>query len=334
MSVGAYIFGCRGPELTDAEFQFFRDVQPAGFILFSRNLNSPDGVARLTESFRNSVRRDVLIMVDQEGGRAERMGPPYWRSWIPPLDLCDRLSKPSAVKALRLRYGLIASELRSIGFNANCVPVADIARDCTHPVILNRCYARNPEDTAIFARSVANGCFDGGIVPVIKHIPGQGRAVADSHLELPVVDTPYEDLAAWDFIPFQELNDLALGMTSHVLYRSIDRDQPATLSKAVIEVIRNKIKFKGLLMTDDIAMSALVGGMGERCSASLAAGCDVILHCNGDMREMRDVVSESGTLANESLEKIESALSDRGAIPTDSIKDMEREYEELLGWAG
>lgn len=291
MSARACIFGCEGPQLTSWERQFFADSDPWGFILFVRNADDPDQVRALTSDLRSAVGRNAPIFIDQEGGRVARLSKPHWREWAPPLDQVRTVDTETAKRTMRLRYSLIASELRVLGIDANCVPMLDIAYRNTHPVIRNRCLSGDPSKVAALGRVVADSLLDGGVLPVMKHLPGHGRAHQDSHEELPVVDTDMDTLSAVDFVPFKRLSDLPVGMTAHVLYPSIDSGACATLSSRVIRTIREQIGFSGLLMTDDLSMKALTGGPARNADAALAAGCDIALHCNGNRNEMTKVAA-------------------------------------------
>ena len=326
----ACIFGCAGTRLTKSERAFFQDSDPFGFILFSRNLGGRDDVRRLTESLRSTVGRDAPILVDQEGGRVQRARGAGWRTWLPSLEQCERLQPDQSVRAMWLRYRMISSELLSVGIDTNCVPVADIATNRTHPILYNRCYGRNAEQVSRNARAVADGCLDAGVLPVLKHIPGHGRPHGDSHRELPSTDIKKSTLTETDFVPFRSLRDLPIGMTAHVVFRSLDAAHPATQSKTVIDVIRNEIGFGGLLMTDDISMSALTGPVRERCRKSLDAGCDLVLHCNGNLPEMAELADEAGFLSGQAVRRAERALDAKRMADEVDMRSLEEEYEQLL----
>ena len=300
----AAILGCLGPRLHPDERAFFAEVQPWGFILFARNLETPDQVRRLTAGLRNAVGRDAPILIDQEGGRVQRLRAPEWRQWLPPLDQMA-LGGPDAMRAMWLRSRIIAAELLDLGIDVNCGPMCDVAEPGTHPFLKNRCYGTDPETVAQAARAVADGLIAGGVLPVMKHIPGHGRAFVDSHLDLPVVTAGPEALAARDFAPFKALADLPMAMTAHVVFEAFDPDAPATTSPAMIRLIREEIGFGGLLMTDDISMQALAGDHAVRTRAALEAGCDMVLHCNGEMDEMRAVTGVCGRLESAALARAE-----------------------------
>ncbi|WP_421703857.1 glycoside hydrolase family 3 N-terminal domain-containing protein [Aliiroseovarius sp.] len=327
--IGAYILGCAGLELSREERDFFERVQPWGFILFARNVADPDQLKALTAELRGAVGRNVPIFIDQEGGRVARMGAPYWREWLPALDQVAQ-NKRHAVRSMYLRYRLIAEELRAVGIDGNCAPLADIANPDTHPVLRNRCYGEDVIKVAEIAGSVAQGLVDGGVLPVLKHIPGHGRAVTDSHLDLPRVKTPARELKWSDFMAFEPLNWLPLGMTAHVVFDAIDRDQCATVSPAVHEVIRTQIGFTGCLMTDDISMQALDGPLSLRARSALRAGCDLVLHCNGELEQMAEVTDVSGWLEGAALERADKALTWRREPDPIDIAALEAEFQSLM----
>jgi beta-N-acetylhexosaminidase len=288
----ACILGCTGPRLSRAESAFFAGAGPWGFILFGRNVETPAQLRALTSDLRDAVGRNAPILIDQEGGRVQRLGPPHWSGWLPPLDQVAAAGDPA--RALWLRYAIIGAELRAVGIDVNCVPACDIAGDATHPFLRNRCLGTDPATVARLARAVADGCLAGGALPVVKHLPGHGRAAADSHHALPVVDAARPVIEA-EAAPFRALADLPLGMTAHVVYPALDT-VPATVSAPAIQWIRESIGFAGLLMTDDISMAALGGPLADRAALARAAGCDVVLHCSGDLTEMAAVVEASGAL--------------------------------------
>lgn len=326
---GATILGCSGPALGADERAFFRAANPWGFILFARNVETPDQLRRLTGALRESVGRDAPVFVDQEGGRVARLRPPSWRDWLPPFEQAERCG-PRAPRAMWLRYRLIAHELTGVGIDGNCAPLCDVAGEDTHPFLMNRCYGTDPSRVAEIARAVADALIAGGVLPVMKHMPGHGRAVADSHERMPEVDARRDDLAARDFAPFRALADLPLGMTSHVVYRALDLAAPATLSRAAIRAIRDEIGFGGLLMTDDISMKALSGTLSALAAQALAAGCDVVLHCNGELAEMEEIVAAAGRLSAPAVLRAEAALGCRRAPEPIDIPAIEAELEALL----
>jgi len=308
----ACVFGCAGPVLEPAEAAFFRDARPWGFILFGRNIETPDQVRALVASLRETVdRTDAPVLVDQEGGRVQRLGPPHWAR-MPP----GRAYADVDLEIARLGGRLIAHDLHALGINVDCAPVVDVPTIGAHDIIGDRAYGATPAPVATIARAVAEGLIAGGVAPIIKHIPGHGRAGADSHLDLPVVNAPLADLDAHDFAPFRALTDLPMAMTAHVVYSALDPDHPATTSTAVIDtVIRGMIGFDGLLISDDLSMKALRGNYADRARASLDAGCDVVLHCNGSMEEMRAVAAGARPLGGRAQERAEAVLSRLPSTP-------------------
>ncbi len=292
---GAAIFGCEGPVLTLAERDFFRDGDPFGFILFARNVESPAQLRRLTGDLRAAVGRDAPVLVDQEGGRVQRLRAPHWREWAPPLETVARAGDRAA-RAMALRAMLIAAELRAVGIDANCAPVADIALPATHPFLRNRCYGETVETVIGVARAVAEAHLAMGVLPVVKHMPGHGRSMNDTHHDLPTVTADRASLAASDFAPFRALKDLPMAMTAHIVFSAYDGENPATQSPAVLRAIRDEIGFAGLLITDDLNMQALSGDLAQRTARSLAAGCDIALHCKGDLAEMQQVAAAAGAM--------------------------------------
>jgi beta-N-acetylhexosaminidase len=309
--IGAFISGCAGPELTADEKSFFRDAQPWGLILFKRNIDSPGQVQKLTVDFREAVgRRNAPVLVDQEGGRVQRLGPPNWRKYPSARrygELFER-SPLDGLRAARLTARLIAEDLLSLGINVDCIPVLDVPGEGAHEVIGNRAYAKSPEIVTILARAAMEGLMSGGVLPVIKHMPGHGRASVDSHHSLPVVTATRQELEASDFITFAAFADAPMAMSAHVVYAAYDADEPATLSPKIVRLIRKKIGFDGLLMTDDLSMKALSGTMEDRVAKASAAGCDIMLHCNGDFAEMQAVARAAGKLKGRALTRARAAL--------------------------
>lgn len=289
----AAIFGCSGPDLTPEEAGFFARVRPWGFILFARNI-TPDGarLSRLVADLRATVPHPVTVFVDQEGGTVQRLRPPLARNWA------DANAQPGGRSAVRLRHILMAAELRDCGIDGNCAPVVDLGGPGTHPFLKRRIWSSDPGDLAGLAALACEGLMRGGVMPVIKHLPGHGSADADSHHALPVCNLSLDVLRARDFRVVREIpRALApAGMTAHVLYPALDPGRPATLSPVVLDFLRRDLGYDGLLMTDDICMNALGGGMGERAGAALAAGCDLVLHCSGEMAEMEAVAGAIGPL--------------------------------------
>ena len=323
--------GIAGFELTAAERDFFRSADPWGFILFGRNIDNPRQVARLTADLRDAVGRDCVITVDQEGGRVQRLRAPHWREWPAPLDQGG--AGDDAVRAMWLRYHLIGRELRDVGIDSDCAPTLDVARDETHPFLRNRCLADDPDRVSELGRAVADGLLAAGVLPVMKHLPGHGRARADSHHDLPRVDVGLDALDACDFVPFRALADLPMAMTAHILFSALS-DRAATADPAVIAMIRDRIGFDGLLMTDDITMNALPGSHAERTASAISAGCDVVLHCNGTVADMEPVVAAAGALGADAMRRADAALAARRAPQDHDDTDvLIAEYRALTGWA-
>ena len=308
----ACILGCAGTRLTADERTLFASAEPFGLILFARNIEEPDQVRALVRDFRAIVgRADAPVLIDQEGGHVQRLKPPHWPDF-PPAEVFGKIYAGDAavgIEAARLGARLIAGELAALGINVDCLPVADLRHPDGHSVIGDRAYGGDPAVVAELASAAAEGLLDGGVLPVIKHMPGHGRAKADSHEALPVVETSLEELDRTDFEPFRRLAPLPIAMTAHVVYAAVDRERPATVSPVVIaEVIRGRIGFDGLLLTDDLSMKALQGTLGNRTEAALAAGCDIALHCNGQLEEVREVVAAAPRLWGEAARRAGAAL--------------------------
>jgi beta-N-acetylhexosaminidase len=312
MKTRAFIAGCSGHELTPDEIAFFREAAPWGFILFRRNVDAPEQVRALCASLRDAVgREDAPILIDQEGGRVQRMGPPHWRRY-PAGSAYGRIAVQAPMtrrEAARLGARLIAHDLLSVGINVDCLPVLDVPQPGAHDVIGDRAYGADVASVAVLGRAAAEGLLAGGVLPVVKHIPGHGRAGSDSHEALPTVTASRDELERTDFEPFRVLADMPLAMTAHVVYAAIDPERPATTSRKVMrEVIRGSIGFAGLVMSDDLSMNALSGSLGERAAAAIAAGCDVALHCNGRLDEMQAVAAATPILAGKAWRRAENAL--------------------------
>ena len=329
---GACILDVLGPRLTGPEKRFLAVADPFGFILFARNVATPEQVRALCDELRAAVGRAAPIFIDQEGGRVQRLRPPHWRAWPAPLDQA-RAAGARAAEVLRLRYRLIADELLGLGIDANCAPVADVAQAATHPFLKNRCYGTTPESVAVRARAVADGLLAGGVLPVLKHIPGHGRARLDSHQALPVAQAPAQELRMVDFAPFAALADLPMAMTAHVVYPAFD-DRPATLSPVMMRLIREEIGFDGLVMSDDISMKALKGPPAEIARAVIAAGCDVVLHCNGTLEEKRQVAEAAGRLGEAAARRAARALAARRAPDAVDIAALRAKLEALTDGGG
>jgi beta-N-acetylhexosaminidase len=323
----AFISGCAGLALDAEERAFLRREKPWGLILFKRNIADRDQVLRLTRSFRECVgRADAPVLIDQEGGRVQRMAPPQWRAYPAAAAIEAGLEPSRAEAAARLIARLIAADLSEVGITIDCAPVLDVADEGTHAAIGRRAYSNRPERVAAMGRAVAEGLLAGGVAPVIKHMPGHGRARVDSHLELPVVDAERSELSR-DFAPFFALKDLPMAMSAHLLYTAIDPRRPATASPIVVkEIMRGEIGFDGLIMSDDLSMKALKGPFDERAAAVIEAGLDVVLHCNGDLAEARAVASAAPVLSGASLRRADAALA---AIAPPEPFDVELGEREL-----
>ncbi len=334
----AFITGIAGTELSEAERAFIAAERPWGFILFKRNVESPEQVASLVKALRTCVAEpDAPVLIDQEGGRVQRLGPPHWPIY-PPGALFGRLydiDPALGLQAARLSARLIADDLDRLGVSVDCLPLADVPVAGADAVIGDRAYGTEPGKVAAIARAVTEGLGQGGILPVLKHIPGHGRATADTHLKLPVVDTAASELERTDFAAFRALADLPMAMTAHVVFSAFDPVHPATTSATMIErVIRGVIGFQGLLMSDDVSMNALAGSIAERTAALAAAGCDMVLHCNGKLDEMREVARETPGLSGEAQRRASRALSSRKApLPFDRTA-ARAELDALIERAG
>ncbi len=325
----AAVFGCSGTALTDQERSFFRDVRPAGFILFARNVEAPDQLRGLVDALRESIdSENAPVLIDQEGGRVARLRPPHWPEF-PPAGRFGALAqrdRDAAREAVRLNARCLGGVLRPLGINVDCVPLLDIRVPGAHDVIGDRAYAEDPEIVSLLGRACCEGLIQAGVLPVIKHMPGHGRTQLDTHKALPVVGASHRALADADFRPFQALADMPLGMSAHIVYQAIDPSAPATTSSVVIpDIIRGEIGFQGVLFTDDIGMNALGGPFGGRARAALDAGCDLVLHCSGDMAEMVDTVTGCDPLSDRARSGLDKAL---GLIadfePVDSAAEFER----------
>lgn len=309
----AAIFGCSGTVLNEAEAAFFREANPFGFILFARNISDPAQVRTLVADLRAAVGRDdAPVLIDQEGGRVARLRPPYWQERPAGRlfgEIYDR-NADAGKRAARLNAALIGVELSALGIDVDCAPVCDVPVPGAHDIIGDRAYHMDPDIIATLADEVCEGLAMAGIMPVIKHIPGHGRAMADSHLDLPTVGAEPETLETTDFLPFRRLSAAPWGMTAHIIYSEIDHRLPATLSGHVVKkVIREQIGFDGLLLTDDLSMKALTGSFDDRAIAAQQAGCDIVLHCNGDMTEMQEVARGTEEMSPDAVRRAEAARS-------------------------
>jgi beta-N-acetylhexosaminidase len=333
MAQRAFITGLSGLTLTADERVFLRESRPWGLILFKRNVQDQAQVSALVSEVLHEVGGEAPVLVDQEGGRVQRLGPPHWPAY-PPGGVYGRLydrDRQAGLAAARLGARLIAADLLPLGINVDCLPLADVPVSGADAVIGDRAYGETPEKVAAIAAAVAEGLADGGVLPVLKHIPGHGRATADSHERLPTVNADRATLDATDFAAFRPLKKLPLGMTAHVVFTAIDPVLPATTSATMIhEVIRGFIGVGGLLMSDDVSMGALSGSIAERTRASIAAGCDVVLHCNGKLDEMRAVASEAPELSGEAACRATAALSARKPASAIDLDAARREFAAMM----
>src|SRR5450432_142396 len=334
----AFITGVSGPELTAAEREFIATERPWGFILFKRNIDTPQQVTRLVQELRNMISDpEAPVLIDQEGGRVQRFGPPHWPVYPPGavFGVLYDIDPALGLSAARLSARLMAADLIETGVTVDCLPLADLPVAGADAVIGNRAYGTEPAKVAAIARAVTEGLEQGGILPVLKHIPGHGRATADTHFRLPEVDTSKAELERTDFAAFQPLADLPMAMTAHVVFSALDPAQPATTSATIIrQVIRGVIGFQGLLMSDDVSMNALAGSIAERTRAIIAAGCDMVLHCNGNLDEMRWVARETPELSGKALERASRALASRKAPQPLDRQAARAELDALIDRAG
>lgn len=328
--VSAVVFDTEGPRLNADEKAFFKEVDPWGFIVFARHCSSAEELRAHCDELRDCVGREASILIDQEGGRVARMKPPVFPSHVAPavLGKLYRLDREKAIEASRLNAWLLGRMVSACGVTINCIPMLDVPQPDADPAVIgDRAYAKHPDSIAELARAAMDGLQAGGARPVIKHLPGHGRALCDSHHEMPVVCARRKDLQAVDFAPFKALNDCAMGMTGHVVYEAYDKDRPATLSPTVISaVIRGEIGFNGLLFSDDLKMNALGGAMDARVRDSLNAGCDIALCCNFDMEQKAEAMKGAQALAGEAAVRGEMALSQPLRHETG---DEEKEYRRL-----
>ncbi|WP_020591831.1 beta-N-acetylhexosaminidase [Kiloniella laminariae] len=333
MEQSSVIFGCAGQSLTAWEKDFFSEVNPYGFVLFGRNCDTPEQIRILIDEMKTlSGRDDLPVLVDQEGGRVARLRPPHWRK-TPAAAVFGQLYQDDPEKGQRAAYlnaCLISSELTQLGFTVDCAPVLDLTIPGAHEVVGDRSYGATPEQVATLARSVSEGFLDSGIMPVIKHLPGHGRALVDSHKELPRVKTPRSELASSDFEAFRLMKDAPWGMTAHVIYEDIDPDHIATVSPKIIgEIIRKEIGFEGILLSDDLSMKAMQGSYDEKARSCLAAGCDIVLHCNGDQDEMSGVALGLEGIDSKKRSRLDQVWKRRKNTPYD-IRLASQELDELL----
>lgn len=334
MTSRAFITGLAGLKLLAEERAFLKEAAPWGLILFARNVETPAQVRALVADARDALGWNAPVLIDQEGGRVQRLRPPHWPDY-PPGEAFGALYKanPEAgLSAARLNSRLIASDLHALGIDVDCLPVADLRLPEGHGIIGNRAYGETPDEVSALARAAAEGLLEGGVLPVVKHIPGHGRAPVDSHERLPEVKARREELERTDFAAFRPLNDLPLAMTAHVVYAAIDPSAPCTTSKVVMdEIVRGFIGFSGLVMSDDLSMGALSGTVATRAVASLAAGCDMLLHCNGKMAEMTPIAAEAPALAGRAGERAAEALLARRPPAPFDIEAGRRDLAALAG---
>ncbi|HVT55310.1 MAG TPA: beta-N-acetylhexosaminidase [Xanthobacteraceae bacterium] len=315
MSQTALIVGCAGPRLDSAERELFAAVKPWGLILFKRNCESPAQISALTQEFRGLTGyQEAPVFIDQEGGRVQRLGPPQWPNFPPAaaFGAINARDPKRARETAKLGARLIAQELLALGITADCLPVADLRLPEGHGIIGDRAYGETVEAVTELARAASEGLMEGGVLPVMKHIPGHGRANADSHEALPTVSASRKELEQTDFEPFRRLKDLPMAMTAHVLYSVLDQKNAATVSRTIVQdIIRGHIGFEGLLMTDDLSMKALKGSLRERAEKALEAGCDMILHCNGDISEMQEIAAVCPPLEGAAARRAAAAIKAR-----------------------
>jgi len=334
MPASSAVYGCQGLTLGSEERAFFRDAKPFGFILFARNCESPAQLRALSQDLRDAAGSDAPILIDQEGGRVARLRPPHWRTRPPARrfgELYER-NPEQGREAVYLCARAIAYELKDIGVNVNCAPVLDVPVKGAHDIIGDRAFSMAPLTVIELGRATIEGYLDGGVLPIVKHIPGHGRALADSHLALPRVDASAEDLSVQDFVTFRSLNEAPVAMTAHVVYEAIDPRRPATTSPNMVQnIIRGEIGFDGLLLSDDLSMAALEGPLDLRAKQALFAGCDVVLHCNGKLDEMTEIAREAKPLEGRARQRAESALAQLREPSEFDIGKAEARLTEMMG---
>jgi beta-N-acetylhexosaminidase len=330
----AFISGCRGERLRAGERALFRDARPCGLILFKRNCRSPEQVRALVDSFRSAVGTDeALVLVDQEGGRVQRLGPPQWRRYPPAraFGALYRRNPQTGLSAARACAELMGRELAALGIDVDCAPVLDVPVPGAHDVIGDRAYGDTPIQVSAVGRAVADGLLRAGVLPVIKHLPGHGRARVDSHKALPRIDADLDTLRLTDFAPFAALRDMPLGMTGHVVLTAVDPHRAISVSpEGIRRIIRGEIGFDGLLMSDDIGMRALTGRAGRKAEGVLRAGCDVVLHCSGNLREMEAVAAVTPDLTGNALARFHDARARIAPEPAFDADAAERYLREAL----
>lgn len=329
----AVTFGCQGVVLSDAEFRLFREADPVGFVIFRRNCTDADQVRRLTDRMREAVGRAAPVLVDQEGGRVQRLRPPAWPKDPSARMIGDlyRRNPERGLAAVRLLSRAIAGDLLDCGIDVDAVPVLDVGHPFTHDVIGDRAFADDVQTVVALGRAMAQAMLAAGVQPIMKHVPGHGRALCDSHKDLPRVEVGLETLETVDFAPFKALADLPWAMTAHIIYKALDPERPATQSSAIISgVVRGTIGFDGVLVSDDLSMEALAGPIERRALDSLAAGCDVALHCNGKLDEMETLASVVPPLTDAAVRRLKAARAAvKSADPIDAA-DARRQVAEWL----
>jgi len=334
MAPRAFVCGVRDAALSAEERRFLGQAEPWGLILFARNIEDAEQIRRLCGEFREAVGRDAPVLIDQEGGRVQRIRPPLLRPY-PPASLYGSVhdrDEPAGREIAWLAGRLIGADLADLSITIDCIPCLDLPAQGAHSVIGDRALGRDPETIAVLGSALARGLMEAGVLPVMKHAPGHGRAMVDSHAALPIVRASAEELLASDFVPFGRLaGEMPFAMTAHVVYTALDPDNPATLSEIVIrEVIRGRIGFDGALMTDDISMGALAGSLRERSERALQAGCDIVLHCNGEMGEMAEVAEAAPVLSGKPLARVTVALASRRPGPLADHAALIRRFDEHL----
>ena len=336
MAPRAAIVGLSGPRLTAGERAYLKAADPLGIILFARNVETPDQVAGLVGEARAALGRVAPVLIDQEGGRVQRLGPPHWRRYPPArrFEAIEKAAPAMGLEAARLGARLIADDLQALGIDVDCLPLLDVPLQGAHDIIGDRAYGHEADSVIRFAAPVLEGLAEGGVLGVIKHLPGHGRAFADSHEELPRVDAPLEALKKSDFPPFRAFSDAPFAMTAHVVYEALDPDLPVTWSASALAYLRRELKLGAALMSDDLSMKALDGPMRQRAERAIAAGCDLALHCNGDAAEMDAVAEGTPHLEGEALARVDRALTLRHAPAAFDRKRAERRFDALLALAG
>ena len=327
MALSPLIFGCSGPLLTRYEAKFFSKRQPFGFILFARNLESPSQIKALCQNLRTSVGWNAPIFIDQEGGRVARLGSPHWFEFQAALIDAHH---PRSERLFWLRGRLIAHNLISAGVDVNCAPLGDLAREITHPALKSRCYGETVAQVVMNAKAMHQGLRSGGVSGVIKHLPGHGLAQMDSHVELPTIKNDIKYLYNNDFSTFRDLNFIEMAMTAHLVYSEIDPTAPATQSKIMIDTVRKNIGFDNLLLSDDISMDALSGSVADRAIRALAAGCDIVLHCNGRLSEMTLLADACSILSPASAVRVDRAINQRPYPISVDIAGLKAEFDSII----